>query len=205
MMRTPRLHALLLVPLLLLAASACRLPQASPAPRYWVLTPIDGTPAEAPFARSVGVGPVTLPPYLERPGLVTRPAPGRVQVASFDLWAAPLGRSVVDVVSRNLEVLVPGLVAVAFPWKGPSQRLDMRLVAQISRFEAAADGAVHLEGGWALRKGEDGAPLREGIVSIREPVEGDDVAAVVAAMSRALDRWSRDIAEALADLDAPQP
>jgi uncharacterized lipoprotein YmbA len=204
MMRTPRLHAALLVPLLLVATSACRLPQASPAPRYWVLTPIEGTPADAPFTRSVGVGPVELPPYLDRSGIVTRPAPGRVEVASFDLWAAPLGRSVVDVVSRNLEVLVPGLAALAFPWKGPTQRLDMRLVAKISRFEASADGAVHLEGGWALRRGEDGGPLSEGIVSIREPVEGEDTAAVVAAMSRALASWSRDVAEAVAGLGVPK-
>jgi uncharacterized lipoprotein YmbA len=82
--------------------------------------------------------------------------------------------------------------------------VDLRLVAQLSRFEASDDGAVQLEGSWALRSGEDGSGIGEGRLSIREPLEGEGTEAVVAAMSRALGEMSRRIAEVLAR-DAPEP
>jgi uncharacterized lipoprotein YmbA len=196
-----RFPGTLLLGLAVLASFACRLPRESPAPRFWVIPPIEGRVAEMPVERSLGVGPVELPGYLDQAGVVTRPEAGRLRIAPYDRWAEPLGHNVIRVLARNLEILVPGLAAVEFPWRGPTQTLELRLVAQVSRFEAGPDGAVHLEAGWALSAGEGGALLANGRAAIREPVEGDDTQAVVAAMSRALGALSRRIAEAIEGAD----
>ena len=46
-------------------------------------------PARTPDL-TVGVGPVTLPPYLDRPQLVTRAGSNRAVLADFDSWVEPL-------------------------------------------------------------------------------------------------------------------
>lgn len=71
-----------------IGTGACRVPRASAPPRYWMLTPVEGDVTDAPVERTVGVGPVELPAYLDRAGVVTRAGP-RLQVATFDMWGQP--------------------------------------------------------------------------------------------------------------------
>jgi uncharacterized protein len=180
-----------------LAGGACRLPRASAPPRYWVLTTVDGDVPEGPVERTIGVGPIELPAYLDRAGVVTR-AGSRVEVAPFDLWGQPLADNVTQVLGRNLERLAPGTAVEIFPWNVPSRALDRRVVVRIARFEADADGNVHLEASWDVRSGAGTELLASGRSSIREPLAGGaGVEQITGAMSRALGALSRNIAAQL--------
>jgi uncharacterized protein len=44
----------------------------------------------APRDLTIGVGPVTLPPYLDRLPIVTRASRARLVLGEFDQWAASL-------------------------------------------------------------------------------------------------------------------
>jgi len=175
------------------ALAACRLPRESPSPRFWVLTPVDASVSDAPVVRTVGVGPVDLPAYLDRAAVVTRAGP-RLDVATYDLWGQPLAENVTAVLGRNLECMAPGTAVQLFPWNVPSTDLDQRVTVQFTRFEADADGAVHLDASWELRSGATAKQLASGRAAIREPVAGANVQETTAAMSRALGQLSRDIA-----------
>lgn len=59
--------------------------------RFYTLSPLAAALGSTPPTLlpdvTVGVGPVTLPPYLDRPQLVTRAGGNRVVLAEFDSWA----------------------------------------------------------------------------------------------------------------------
>jgi uncharacterized lipoprotein YmbA len=63
------------------ALGACRLPRQSQTPRYWMLTPIESTQPASEIERSVGVGPVEFPEYLDRFGVVRRTGANQIHVA----------------------------------------------------------------------------------------------------------------------------
>jgi hypothetical protein len=159
-----------------------------------MLTPIEGTRSVSEIQRGVGVGPVELPAYLDRKSVVRRTSSHELHVSEFELWGQPLRQSVVQVLARNLEILVPGVVAVSFPWKGPQQDLDYRVVLEVDRFDAGPDDQVVLDVAWALHRGMSASWIAGGHRAIRVPVQGDGYPAIVAAMSQAVDQLSREIA-----------
>ena len=58
-------------------------------------------PAESPGI-SLGIGPVSLPGYLDRQEIVTRIAQNQVNLSENDRWAEPLEESFTRVVSQNI-------------------------------------------------------------------------------------------------------
>ena len=85
----------------LLALSGCA---SSPPTRLYVVPSLTDTataPPLAPHDLTLGVGPVTLPPYLDRPQIVTRAGRARLILAEFDQWAAPLQDTVARVLAEN--------------------------------------------------------------------------------------------------------
>ena len=160
MRRPTRLVSLGLLVLTTFAAGACRLPRESQTPRHWMLAPIEGVPPVSEIERSVGVGPVEFPAYLDGRSVVRRTGTNELHVAKFELWGQSLQENFTQVLSRNLEILAPGVVAVSFPWKGPRQDLAYRLLLNVDRFDAGPDDQVALDAGWALYRGESAALLQ---------------------------------------------
>jgi uncharacterized lipoprotein YmbA len=159
-----------------------------------MLAPIEGAPPVSGIERAVGVGPVEFPAYLDGRSVVRRTGTNELHVATFELWGQSLQENFTQVLSRNLEILVPGVVAVSFPWKGPHQDLAYRLVLQVDRFDAGPDDQVALDAAWALHRGESTTWVAGGRAAIRVPLEGEGYRGIVAGMSQALGTLSREIA-----------
>src|SRR5262249_50890681 len=91
----------------LLGLSGCA---SSPPTRFYVLpsmTSAETAPPAAPRDLIIGVGPVTLYPYLDRLQIVTRASRARLALGEFDQWAAPLQDSVTRALGENLSLLIP--------------------------------------------------------------------------------------------------
>ena len=159
-----------------------------------MLAPIEGNRPVSEIERSVGVGPVVFPAYLDGRSVVRRTGTNELHVARFELWGQSLQENFTQVLGRNLENLAPGVVAVSFPWKGPRQDLDYRLVLKVGRFDAGPDDQVALDAIWALHRGESSTWVAGRRATIRVPVEGEGYPAIVAAMSQAVGNLSREIA-----------
>lgn len=196
-MRAVRLGLAVVLVTALCVSAGCRLPGGKSAPtRYWVLDSIEGEPQPLEGGLAVGVGPVELPAYLSRNEVVTRSGPNQLVVSSLDLWGQPLDANFADVLGRNLELLVPGVGTVTFPWKGPNQP-QVRVAVIVKRFEVADEKSARLEATWSVT-GAGGRALGTGSWVGDEPVQGQDQAAQIAAMSRALAALSREIAKPVA-------
>lgn len=194
MRRLARLGLLALLVPVVGAVGACRLPRESRTPRHWMLTPIEAAGASVEMTFAVGVGPVEFPEYLDRHGVVRRTSSNELHVAEFELWAQSLRQDFIQVLGRNLEILVPGVVAVPFPWKGPRQDLAYRVVVVVHRFDAGPEDQVVLDAAWALHRGTSTAWVAGGRRSLQVPVQGEGYPAIVAAMSEAVAALSREIA-----------
>lgn len=169
--------------------------------RFYTLAPLQDAPDAAmpatPPELTVGVGPVTLPPYLDRPQLVTRAGTNRVVLADFDSWAEPLDGLFARVLAENL-VLRLGTDDVLLLPQRRSMPLDYRVEVDVTRFDVDTSGDAVLDARWWLF-GRDGEQLlRSGRSTITQPTQAGDPTASAAALSRALGAMSHEIAQAIA-------
>lgn len=183
-----------------LLATGCLGPGTTRETRLYVLsslTPDDveeGTRPEQGMA--LGVGPVAVPGYQNRPPLMWRTGPNELQLAEFAQWAEPLEQNVARVLGNNLGLLIPTDRVSVFPFER-SVPIEIRVEVQITRFGAEANGGVSLAARWRL-VGADGRellPMRKSFYRVES--QGSGHAATVAAMSQALANLSRDVAEAI--------
>lgn len=188
------LGRLIAVAILAAMLTAC----ASPPSRFYTLTGSLPT-AEQSWNIAISVGPVTIPAEVDRPQIVVNEGPYQVRLDETRRWAAPLQDGITGVLVANLSALLGTTRVTRFPGTAATGA-DYRVAIEVQRFESVPGSAATLVAVWRIaRTGEDKTVT--GRTSAREPVSGADYDALAAAHSRALETLSRDIAEALKDLD----
>jgi uncharacterized protein len=170
--------------------------------RYYTLAALPearraAMPAE-PSDLRVGVGPVALPPYLDRPQLVTRSGDNRVVLADIDSWVEPLQEMFARVLADNLIVLLGTDDVLLLPQRREFA-LDRQIEVDVTRFDVDTAGNAVLDARWWVYGRNGDKLLRSGRSTITEPAEVGDYTAAAAALSRALGAMSQEIAQAIAD------
>jgi uncharacterized protein len=165
--------------------------------RFYVLS---AAPAPAPALPvrdvTVGVGPVTLPAYLDRPQVVTRTGRDEVDIAEFDRWAEPLRDAVPRVLAENLAGQIPADRVVVFPWRA-TRGVLYQVAVEVTRFDGATGSEAVLRARWRVLDGQ-GRELAFGTSDLREATSASGYVGLVAAQSRLLGRLSAEIAAGLA-------
>ena len=172
----------------------------SPTTRHYVLSPLTGggkVPEESCI--SIGVGPIKLPEYVNRPQIVTRTSPNELSLSSFEQWAEPLTDSVPRMLAENISRLVCTKEVVLFPWR-PSQTPEYRVEVEVLQMDGTLGSTVSLEAWWSVTYGGDKKARLTRKATYSEPVAGKGYDTLVQAHSRALAALSRDIAGALKEL-----
>jgi uncharacterized lipoprotein YmbA len=142
------------------------------------------------------VGPVEIPAYVDRPEIALRTSRNGIELAGFDRWAEPLRDGVARVLVENLSTLLGSERVVAFPFGGA--RIDTQVALRITRFDARTQGDCELAARWTLSADGGRETLASGIGRYSEPTAAGGYAEAAAALSRALERLSRDLAQAIA-------
>lgn len=190
----------LLVVLLSLLLAGCIGSPTRPS-TFYVLSADAGVPVEtreAPAAPlSVGLGPVELPDVLDRPQIVTRPDPNRVDLAEFDRWGGDLGKDLSRVLAQNLMGRLNTDAVMLYPWSS-SRRPDYEVSIQFFRFDGELDKLVELEGVWWLTDTRGGCEPVSRRFRIAESPPASGYAGLVAAISRGVARLSDEVAAAIA-------
>jgi hypothetical protein len=144
---------------------------------------------------SVGVGPVKIPDYLDRPQIVTRTGQNEIRLSDFDKWAGSFETDILRVLAENLSVLLSTGHVYTYPWKSYDS-FDYRVEVDVTRFEAAA-GDVLLKASWKISAGKENTLIMMDSGSFNEQAGGTDYASLVSAKSRALADLSRVIAASI--------
>lgn len=171
--------------------------------RYYVLSAASEAAPAGPGGAAtrdiaVGVGPVELPEYLDRPQIVTRTSRNALNMADFDLWAESLKDNTVRVLAENLATLLPSQRVSIYPWKRATP-IDYQVAVQVTRFDRLENGESVLAARWRVLDG-GGRELLSRTSSYRETSAGPDYAATVAAMNQNLEAFSRDVALRIGEL-----
>lgn len=193
----------------LLLAGGCA---SGPPSRFYTLNPLAGgldQDAGRPLSAgiSVGLGPIRIPDYLDRPGIVTRPGGGSaIEIADFDLWAGSFKEGFINTLAQNLSLHLKTDKILIYPFVGVV-KLDYRIFLVVERFEGTLGNELTLVARWVVYQGPaEESGNKEGLVrrsKIVEAVAGPEYAALVAAHDRALERLSREITRGVQSLPAP--
>lgn len=169
--------------------------------RFYVLSPLeDGATTVGRQNIGIGVGPVELPSYLDRPQFVTRSGQNQVTLHDFDHWAEPLDANVAEVLAHNMSILLPVARVRVYPWD-PGVELDYQVILELSQFEIHEDNQARLVAWWSVLNGTTGEALMSRKTTYGEPVQGNNaVTDQIAALNRTLDALSRDMAATLGQL-----
>jgi uncharacterized lipoprotein YmbA len=143
----------------------------------------------------IGVGPITVAKYLDRPQIITRSGRHQLALGEFDRWAEPLQDNVLRVLAENLAILIPTDQVLLHAWP-QYPTLDYQVTVDMLHFDGWLDGESTLLAHWSILDRAE-LPLLSQRASLNVPVGGDDYEAMVAAMSELLAGLSRNIAVAI--------
>jgi uncharacterized protein len=158
------------------------------ATRFYILTP---TPAgaqveAAPAGLAAEVAAVDLPEHLDRPQIVIRASPHRLEMSDGHQWGGQLRKDIARVLGENLTHRAAILAEPA--------RVELRVL----RFERMPDGRVTLATHWTLALGAERRPTASRLTELHGPtVAEDDYEGIARTMSALLDELAQVIAAAL--------
>ena len=187
--------------------AGCLSPKEDPT-RFYVLSTseaskVDEAWDDRPGSIDVGVGPFTMPGYLDRAQFVRRVGPNEVRPVEAARWAETLGEGFDRVLAENLDALLPMARVHAHPWRS-STEAQWIISGYVTKFETDVSGEAVLDVTWRVL-GPDREPTRVGARSVvRVLGTGQSVDAEVAAMSDVLDRFAVMLADTLKSLKPAQ-
>lgn len=184
---------------LMAAILGCARSQSS---RFYLLEPISAMPdtaakeaiGSAAEPLTIGIGPIRIPEYLNRPQIVTRSDKNELHLADYNRWAEPLDLSIPRVFAENLAALLGTDRVVLHPWNN-SVPVAYRVSVEIIHLDGQAGGIVNLKARWMIFDTAFKQMLVWRTSKIQEPVDGEEMTHVVRAQSLALDVLCREIAE----------
>ncbi len=150
--------------------------------------------SETSTPQLVGLGPVEIPAYLDRPQIVTGNSGAELQMAEYHRWAEPLKDTITRVLAENLALSMPSSHVLSFPWNRAIIP-DYQVEIKISRFHVDAAGNSELKADWTILK--QNKPVLMKSFQTHAPAAGPDYEAKVAALSLALARFGKEMADEL--------
>ena len=175
---------------------------ASTAPtRFYNLNPLISPETELTAVSTdqniaIGVGPIEISDYLDRPNIVTRTGQNEIKISDFNKWAGSLENDISRVISENLSALLSTRRVYVYPFKSYFP-LEYQIVVNITRFDGMPGGKVMLKADWTILGGKERNVILTDAASFSEQTDGRDYDSLIAAKSRILANLSRDIAAAL--------
>jgi len=176
------------------------------ASRFYTLNAMEGPAAEqmSPVEGQgavVSIGHVEIPNILDRPQLVTYSGANQIEVFEFDRWAGSIKDDISRVLIEDLSsILVKDGISVV-SWRQPVSA-DYRININITKFGSVSDREVVLSARWTVLEGEDNKVIHIHESSLSEPTEGRGRASEVAAMSRAIEKLSRELSDFIRKMPA---
>ena len=194
--------SLVLMSVVLMVLSACT--GISKPSNFYVLSALPESEAAVKgvgnkSALAIGIGPITLPIYLDRSQIVTRISRNELKMDEFHRWAEPLKENFFRVLAENLSVLLNTVDVSIYPRRMLTP-VDYQVPIDVTRFDVTTDGKALLIAYWAVL-GKNGRKILLKKKSIlRADTASMDYKDIVAAQNQVLSGLSRAIAAEIKNL-----
>ena len=172
---------------------------ATPPVEFYTLSPISPSNANEMVKTdlqsiAIGVGPITLPEYLDRTKIVTRSGQNRLSVSEFHRWGGSLDKEILRILAENLSILLKSSRVFVYPWVGEF-RPDYSISFVINAFEGQPGSKVQLKVNWTLIDNTGSGKTVHRISRIEATAVEADFDAIAAAKSRIIADFSKEIVE----------
>ncbi len=167
---------------------------AQPAKNFYVLTAEGPSPSGG--GTGIGVGPITLAEYIDRPNLIIQQGPNQLAVAEDHRWAGDLSESITRVMASNLGRRLNTGNTRIYPWQ-MDDGLRYQVTLDIRQLHCDENGYAVIEAGWRIYSLPDRRLKTSKSFVDREALTSDGYAPMVAAQSRLLGRLAQSIASGL--------
>jgi uncharacterized lipoprotein YmbA len=155
--------------------------------------------SEAGTDLSIGVGPLTFPRTIDRPHIVTRTGIHKLSIAEFHRWGGALDEDFLNVLSDNLATFLRPHQTEPYPWE-IYFKPRWQLYINVRRFDGVLGEYALLNVKWRLTNLKTGKTVLVRQSEFKEAVSGADYEAFVAAQSRLLAVFSREIVDAISQI-----
>ena len=148
---------------------------------------------------TISISPVSLPKYLKKSQVVTRTGSNELHLAEYDRWAGKIEEDIGRVIAENLSHILAMDKVFSYPaMEGIATDYDIKM--DISRFDGRLGGEMELIVRWVVFDAEENTVYGVKTSHIIEPAKGSGYADMVAAQSRALAVFSRELADVIKEL-----
>lgn len=145
---------------------------------------------------SVGVGPISLPGYIDRAELVFQSGANQYQIPTDANWIGSLKENISRVLAADLGARLHSGNVLSFPWNAAA-KLRYHVAVDVAQFNATSGQGVILDVSWRVLNGSDDSLIARHNARFEDRVEGDGYDPVVAAQSRLLAKLADAMASSL--------
>jgi uncharacterized lipoprotein YmbA len=190
---------------LALALSGCISIPNSPTPRFYMLQAVyeDQVNKKINIASDVfiGVGPVKIPEYLDRPQMVTQSKEKMLTFAQFDRWGESLDLGMARLIAEDLTVMLPGTKFTLHPWNSTIP-VKYQVVVEIVQLESELNKDLFLVAQWLVIDAQNAKTMIIKRSEFRQPIIPQDYSGLAKTLSTACASLASEISETLATLAA---
>jgi uncharacterized lipoprotein YmbA len=165
--------------------------------QFYMLQPVKETSTSAAQAGQgplIGLGPIKVPAYLDRPQIVTASSAHEYRLAENQRWAERLDDNIARVTQENLAALIPTDRIVMHPWSREIKP-DLQVSVQIQELHVDADNNARMVALWSLKPSKGELISHRFTCSLAVPPQ--DFGQIVAAESDCLARLNREMAQGI--------
>lgn len=164
--------------------------------QFYMLRPVAAPeraafPGEGPL---VGLGPIRIPAYLDRPQIVIAASGQEYRLSEAHRWAERLDENIARVSAQNLSNLIPSDRILPHPWPR-EPKPDVQVAVNIQEMHVDPAGRVRMTALWTLRYGKSASSNHK--FTCQLPASLSDYAMMVEQQSQCLVRLNRDMAAAI--------
>ena len=189
---------------LALVLSSCMSVPNSPTPRFYMLQAVDGNQVskKTNIASDVviGVGPVKIPEYQDRPQIVTQDKEKMLKFAQFDRWGEPLEIGMTRLIRENLAVMLPEAKFTLYPWNS-SVPVKYQVVVEIVQLDSDLDKDLFIVAQWLVIDVQNTKTIIIKRSEFRQSITPQNYSGLVKTLSMACASLSGEIAEAIATIE----
>lgn len=147
----------------------------------------------------IGIGPVEIPEYQNRPQIVTRDKDGMLTFAQFERWGESLDSGLERLILESLTAMFPQANFQTFPCNF-SIPLDYQVIVNVVQLESRLDKDIFFATQWTIIDSKTKEMLLTKRSQIRQAINPHTYSGLALALSRACTLLSGEIAENLAKL-----
>ena len=145
----------------------------------------------------IGIGPIKIPEYLNRPQMVTKDKDGILKFDEFNRWGESLGGGLTRMIREDLTDRVPGEKWTLYPWN-PSIAVKYQVVVDVVQLESEFDKGMDFIVQWMIIDVQNSKTILIKRTEFVQPILPPNYSGLAQTLSLTCATLSSQIAKALA-------